>query len=155
PSASARAFLQSIMPAPVWSRRRLTSAAEKFAMSSSLVLLGLFGRGLFGRLGDAGLVVGLVSRSGIVAGDRGFGIDLGVGGSFGRGRVHLLRVDRDLRARRVCGCFLGSCYLIGGLEGGGGGSRVPGAHEQLAQPIGQRLHGAGHAAGRLLVTGGG
>src|SRR5699024_12400474 len=33
PSASLRAFLQSIMPAPVWSRSFLTSAAVKFAMT--------------------------------------------------------------------------------------------------------------------------
>src|SRR5580692_9334432 len=41
PSVSASAFLQSIMPAPVWSRSRLTSVAVKFAMSSSLVLTSL------------------------------------------------------------------------------------------------------------------
>src|ERR1700733_2855392 len=150
PSASASAFLQSIMPAPVCSRSRLTSAAVKFAISSSLAMFGLVGR-----VRDARLVVGFVARGGIVAGDRGFGIDLGVGGSFDRGRVHLLRVERDLRVSRVFGCLLGSCHLVGGLEGGGGGSRVPGAHKQLALPFGQRLLGARHATGGLVVTCGG
>src|SRR5580700_11083830 len=170
PLASSGAFLQSIMPAPVCSRSRFTSAAVKFAMSSSLTQIlrqcprlfvgarGCFvgARGCFvGACGllvsDARQVVGLVGRSGGLAGDRGSSIDLALGGTFGRGGVHGLRVGRDLRVRRVCGCFLGSCHLIGGLEGGGGGRRIPGALKQLALPLGQRLLSAGHATCVLLI----
>src|SRR5579859_346171 len=119
PSASLSAFLQSIMPAPVWSRSRLTSAAVKFAMSSSLdlsvfksVARPLLGLGGFGGFGG-GRVRGLADR----CADR-FGEGRFVGGLClgGRGVGGRYVADRCIGGRRLGGSGLRVALgLVGGL----------------------------------------
>src|SRR5215210_4641607 len=137
PSDSVSAFLQSIMPAPVASRRRLTSAAVKSAMSLPSVFgacgpvplspreLGREGRG------HCSAVLGAL-RAGVgVAGGRD-ALDRGDLGRGDRGRL-----GRGLRQR-------------GGGLGGSGLGRAAG--EQLALPVGQRFVAA-DGRGALLAAG--
>src|SRR6516164_762796 len=124
PLASVSAFLQSIIPAPVCSRSRFTSAAEIFAMLWFLVRLW------------SRLVVGWSARRrSLVVADAGYGVDFGVGYGIGLGLGDLLG-DRPghayhvgVRRRRGGGLFRGargrvrSFRGIGGLRHGGGGLR--------------------------------
>src|ERR1700719_1487891 len=112
PSVSASAFLQSIMPAPVWSRSRLTSVAVKFAMSSSLVFTSLL------VLAGGGCVRDLADRFGerrFVGGLCGGG--RGVGGHFVADRGGRRFGGRRFGGRRFGGGGLG---VAAGLVGGCG-----------------------------------
>src|SRR3954463_1952877 len=135
PSASVRAFLQSIMPAPVASRRRLTSAAVKSAMS------------LLSRAGvDVGHVCGVRAepsgratapsprRAGTAPGGSAvLGALRARGGVAGGGhaldRSNLVSGDRR---------GLGGGLRQRGGRGVGGRGRVP-TGQELALPVGPRL----------------
>src|ERR1700733_12754859 len=126
PSDSPSAFLQSIIPAPVWSRSRLTSAAVKFAMSSSLVVTSLFGGGRvgFGR----GRVRDLADR-------------------FGEGRF--------VSSFCLGGCCVGGHFVADRCVGGGrrfGGSGL-GVALDLAGGFGQALEVVGLVGRRVGFAG--
>src|SRR4051794_40812397 len=97
PSASVKAFLASIMPAPVASRRRLTSAAVKSAMS--LPLGGAYGvwrlSAVLGALGAGRVVAG--GRHALDGGDLPRGDRDRLGRSLGqRGGGAVLRTGQQL-----------------------------------------------------------
>src|SRR5688500_15023120 len=126
------------MPAPVASRRRLTSAAVNSAMSLPLVRGGA--KRWCGRAaapppprtggdgaGGSGLSRGLVRSGGLGRG--GLGRGLRRGGGLGRRRLGRGDLGRGGLGRGDLG--------RGGL-GGRGGSGVP-TGQELALPVGQRL----------------
>src|SRR3954451_1907736 len=124
PLASVRAFLQSIMPAPVFSRRALTSAALIVVLTGvcssrgrrcSLLGLGAVGAGGAG-LGGAGLAGGLVRLHGL------------------DGRLGALLLGRGL-VRAEDGVGDGRLDRRGGV-----GRAVVGARRRLLLPAGAR-HG--------------
>src|ERR1700678_4462607 len=129
PSASARAFLQSIIPAPVCSRSRFTSAAVIFAMSVRSLLRQwlstvwcrcrhLLGVGGLGGGGLVGAGLGRVLSGGLGSG----GSRLGGGGRGDLGVVGSDRGDLGLGLGRVADRglldFVGR--LVGRLGGRGG-----------------------------------
>src|SRR3954470_14100606 len=127
PSASVSAFLQSIMPAPVASRRRLTSAAVKSAMSVVLRV---------GRCCSGGVTPGS---------DLAVGVD-DAGGGHVPHRGDLVGGDRGRLGR-------GLRQLRGGV-GGRLGRTVGLTGQQVALPVGQRLVAAdGGLAAVLGPTG--
>src|SRR5690606_22425880 len=102
PSASVRAFLASIIPAPVASRSALTSFAVISAMTRSLPLVGV------GRCGVSGLLLAAARRGepGLASGLLGSGLGTGLG---------LLLCDRG--------------FLLGGAAGPAGVAAATGGDE--------------------------
>src|SRR3954454_18940178 len=137
PSASVRAFLASIMPAPVASRRRLTSAAVKAGMSlpSGVVCWVRTCGGAAPRpLGALGSGAGASAVLGAL------GAGLGAaGGGHALDRSDLLGGDGRRRGR--------------GLRQLGGRGVAGLTGEQLALPVGQRLAAAdGRGLGAVLAA---
>src|SRR5579875_374740 len=145
PSASARAFLQSIIPAPVCSRSRFTSAAEKFAMSWFLARQS-------SRLFWSPVAACCRRRSLFV----GVGLSLGqrFGGHSPAGAHHVtgdLRRPRRLRWGGVGG--RGGTSPRGGAGARGGADAQGGvALKQVPLPLRQRLFAGELVIGRLLVA---
>src|SRR5688500_14595688 len=158
PSASVSAFLQSIMPAPVASRRRLTSAAVNSAMS---LPLGLWceewgGRAAAppppGRDGDgagrSGLGRGLAlgRRSGL----RGGG-GLGRSGLGGRSGVGCLATGQEL-ALPVGQRLVATDDRLGRLAAAGVGLRGGAGHDALGEGVGDHAGEDGDAADGVVVA---
>src|SRR3954471_13101640 len=137
PSASVRAFLQSIMPAPVASRRRLTSAAVNSAMSLPLFWGGAKG---FGRAAAPAPGAGDGAGRSAVLGALGAGAGV-TGGGHARGRGDLVRRDRRRLGRGL------------GQLGGRGGRRVA-TGQELALPVGQGLVATDDRLGTGLAAAG-
>src|SRR6516225_4850344 len=105
PLASVRAFLQSIIPAPVCSRSRFTSAAEIFAMLWFLVRLW------------SRLVVGWSARRRSLVAGVGYGIVLGLGDLLGDRPGHAYHVGVRRRRGWLFRLARGRVRGVGGVHG--------------------------------------